>query len=369
MRTILLLALIPAATLRAQGVLGVGSDATIPDRGTVRVSTSARFEEFSRRFSRLGNGSLEPLGADFTLDTLGVRELPHFSSAQARIRTLTDDPAFTLSFGRVQTNLSARVERIPIGLEVGLLRRLAVFATIPIVRTRATPVIGTALGSGATVGLNPALTSSTAFNRDTTLVNAFIRASGALTAKLAQCEGSSSPDCAAVNSDRAGAQALATTAQTFATNLRGVYVESRAVPVVGGSAQAAVESRIAAFKTQFTSFGIGELGGAPAGPTPAPPLAFIDFQRLLTDTAFSINAHPLVRTQRTAIGDVELGAKAVLIDAMPAATIARPSLVGLRLAVGGLVRMGTGKTDVPENFIDIGTGDGQTDFEGQAFLD
>ncbi|HUF31450.1 MAG TPA: hypothetical protein VMM77_12435 [Gemmatimonadaceae bacterium] len=70
------------------------------------------------------------------------------------------------------------------------------------------------------------------------------------------------------------------------------------------------------------------------------------------------------------LGDVELGAKAILIDAMPGVRAGEPQrLLGLRFAVAGLVRLGTGKNDLPESFVDIGTGDGQTDIEGHAALD
>jgi len=364
---LLLVSILPA-TLHAQGVLGLGSDATIALPGTVRVTVSASVEEFGRRFTRAGDGSLEPLGADFTLDTLGVREFPRLSLTQSGIRTLAGDPTFTVSLGRLETQLTGRVERLPIGIEVGVFRRLALFATVPIVLTRTTVTIGSGIGGDATVGVNPALMNATAFNRDTALVNAFLRASAALEAKLAACEGSTSAECASVNSDRAGAQALAASAQAFASNLRSVYVESMAVPVVAGSAQTAIESRIATFKSQFASYTIGELASAPA-PVAAAPLSYLDLQRLLTDTAFAIRAHPLFTTQRVSVGDVELGAKAVLIDAMPQSTGGRQRLFGLRLAVGGLVRFGSGKTDLAENFVDIGTGDGQTDIEGNAAID
>ena len=370
MRIILLLVVVLPATLHAQGVLGIGSDATIAPPGTVRISATASIEEFGRRFSRVGDGSLEPLGADFTLDTLGVRGFPLLSSTQSGIRTLAGDPAFTLSLGRLQTQLTGRVERLPITIEAGLLRRVALFATVPIVRTRTAVQLGSDIGGGATVGVNPALLNATAFDRDTALVNAFFRAAAALEAKLAMCQGSTSPECASVNNDRAGAQALAASAQTFAANLRDVYVASMAVPVVAGPAQTAIESRVDAFKSQFASYSISELSSAPAAPVPAAPLSYLDLQRLLTDTAFAFRSLPLVTTERVSLGDVELGAKAIIIDAMPGVRAGeRQRLLGLRFAVAGLVRLGTGKNDLPESFIDIGTGDGQTDIEGHAALD
>lgn len=366
---VLAVLLVPVVS-QPQWVPAAGEDASIPPFGTIRLGVTAGVSVFDERFSRAGDGAREPFGTDFSGDSVSIDRLPSSLIAPAGIRALTGMSDLTLSLGRMDVRLDGRVERLPISLEFGMLPRLSISATVPIVRTWANVLIAPGLGEGATIGINPALFDGTALARNTALVEAFATATAQLRERLDQCAGSVDPECDSINSDRAAAEALADTAEIFGSNLSSVYLNSAAVPVAATPAEQAIAARIAEMRDGFSAYGFTALADAPPLPVAATPLSNQDLQRLITDPAFGINADPLVRTERVAIGDVEFGARFLVIDAMGRPdTAGRGPAAGIRFAVGGLVRLATGKADVPFNLIDIGTGDGQRDIEGHALLD
>lgn len=74
----LVFAAVFAAPAHAQRVLGVGDDALTLPRGVFRFRTLGQWTSFNERYGKdtpgRPDGSLEPLGIDFTLDTVGVRQ-------------------------------------------------------------------------------------------------------------------------------------------------------------------------------------------------------------------------------------------------------------------------------------------------------
>lgn len=95
-------------------------------------------------------------------------------------------------------------------------------------------------------------------------------------------------------------------------------------------------------------------------------MTYGDLQDLVTNPQFGISSDPLFTVERLTLGDVEVGGRVVLFDAIGGAT---PRTAGIRVALGGLVRLGTGALPPTRNLIWIGTGDGQTDIEGHAIVD
>lgn len=355
--------------LQAQWIPTIVQDGSIPARGTVRLGVSGELGAFDERFSRAGDGTLEPLGADFSATAFGAEQMRWLRPIESRIAQLTGASSFQLSFGSLDVQLRGRVERLPITAELGVLRRLALSATVPVVRTRTTVIIGPALGAGATVGVNPALLHAAAFGTDTALVNAFTRATTRLRTRLDECAGSAAPECAAINQDRAATEAFAAGAATFGGHLSAVYVSGPAVPIAATAADEAIAARIAAMRAQFNSYGVTELSGAPPRPAAAAPLAHAELQQFLTNPAFGISGDSLATIQRVWVGDIELGGKFVLYDGMqPDPALPAPALA-LRFTAGTLVRLPTGRTDLPGNFVDIAPGGGGTDVEGRLFID
>jgi hypothetical protein len=363
LRLLLVVSLVPLVA-EGQWVPTIGDDATVPAGGTVRISLTPAIGSYDRRYSRAGDGTLEPLGADFA--AFGLERLPSTLASQDRIRALTGMPDLSLTLGDLDVRLDGRVEQLPLKLELGLPGRIALGVTVPFVRTRTTVIVGPGIGEGATAGLNPALATPAALAQNTALTTALAQAASQLRTRLNQCADSVEPDCEAVNADRDAAAAFATSADEFRDDLEAVYISSAFVPVTASPAEQAITAQISSLRAQFESYGVEAMSSAPARPVGAAPLTYGDLQDLLADAQFGISSDPLVTVERVALGDMEIGARIVLLDALGGAA---PRAAGLRMAVGGLVRLGTGTVPPPGNVISIGTGDGQTDIEGQAILD
>src|ERR1019366_8358424 len=86
------------ATLPAQAVTGVGADATTLKRGELRIGISSSWKSWYERYGQgtpgRPNGSVEPLGVDFNLDTIGVAQFENLAPVQSSIRTLSGMPGF-----------------------------------------------------------------------------------------------------------------------------------------------------------------------------------------------------------------------------------------------------------------------------------
>lgn len=362
LRLLLVVIAVPSAA-QGQWLPMIGDDATVPAPGTVRIGVTPTVGSYDRRYSRSGDGTLEPLGGDF--GAVGLDRLPGSLGTQTWLRALTGIPDLSLTLGDLDVRLEGRIEQLPLKLELGLPGRIALGVMVPFVRTRTTVLVGPGIGTGATAGLNPALNTSAAASQNATLANALDQAVATLRNRLNECAGSTAPECESVNADRDAAAAFASSADTFRDNLEAVY-SSAFVPVTGTQAEQAIAAQIAAFRSQFESFGVDAMSTAPARPVGAAPMTFGDLQELLTNPQFGISSDPLVTVERIALGDMEFGARVVLFDAIGGAT---PRAAGLRVALGGLVRVGTGALPPTRNLISIGSGDGQTDIEGQAIVD
>lgn len=363
LRLLVVATLLPAAA-QGQWVPMIGDDATVPPPGTIRLGVTPTAGSYDRRYSRSGDGTIEPFGADFA--ALSLERLPSSLVAQDQIRALAGIPDLSLTLGDLDVQLNGRVEQLPLRLELGLPGRIAIGVMVPFVRTRTTVVVGPGIGTGATAGLNPALTTPAALSRNTAVATALAQAVTELRNKLQQCAGSSAPECESLNANRDAASAFANSADAFRLNFQTVYISSTFVPVTATPADQAIAARIASLRSQFESYGVNAMTGAPATPAGAAPMTSGDLTALVTDPQFGISGDPLVTVERVALGDMELGARFVLLDAFgPTAQRA----AGIRIALGGLVRLGTGALSPPRNLVSIATGDGQTDIEGHAIID
>src|SRR6266576_2373296 len=125
----------------AQRVLGVGDDAVVLPRGVFRFRTLGQWTWFNERYGMdtpgRPNGALEPLGIDFTLDTIGVKQFPNLDSLQSGLQRLTGNPNWYATLGNTQVSLRDRVVAFPFVFEAGLSKRLSIGIQIPYVRTEA----------------------------------------------------------------------------------------------------------------------------------------------------------------------------------------------------------------------------------------
>ena len=380
--------LLSGAAAHAQPVRGIGEDALTPPRGSVRIQVSTSITVFSQRYGRntVGrpNGSLEPLTADFSVDTLGVALFPGLGPVQSALRTLTGNSAFTLSLGRLAALSSVRTQVTPLFVEAGITRRLSLGVLIPIVSARHLVVLeANPRGIGGNVSFNPTRTGTgidapTAVN--TTLVTQLTAARDQLTALLTACTANpaSNASCARVV---ANAPTLTSSATAFANAIAQVYgttttraTASRFVPFTGTAADSAIRNRVTAFRTQFEQYGITALAAGTSGPAAATAAITRDgLQRAVTDTTIlGLGASPLGTITRQGLGDIEVSAKFRLFDTFGMSNDTLrflPKGTRIRQSIAAAVRLGTGTIDTPEHYLDVGTGDGQTDIEVRSFTD
>ena len=361
----------------AQRVLGIGDDALVLPRGVLRLRVLGQWAFFNERYGLntpgREDGSLEPLGIDFGLDTVGIREFPNLAGLQAGLRSLTGNPNFGLSLGSTRVDLRAHVTAVPFVVEAGLSRRFSVGVQIPYVHTRNSAFFDVNPNRReGNLGFNPALAVPAAMTQNTTMFTQFSTAAATLQASLDACAANpaASPSCPALNAQRANAQSLIANSTAFAGGVNQIYTTSPFVPIRNTDAQLAIEARVAAFRALYAQFGVTNI--TTNGPFASQnTLTLRDAQTILTDPRFGVEADPLRTIDRSHVGDIDIGGKFLLLDTFGNTTAARmqPSGLNFRASIGGVVRLGTGQNESPNNFIDIGTGNGQTDLEGRLFAD
>ncbi len=370
------LTLIGADEARGQRVTGPWDDGSIAPRGILRIGISPRFSQWKEQYDL--DGSRVPLGANLTRDSLGPATIPFMGGLASPLSVLTGLPAPPLSLGSLRTKLDVTEATTLFTLDYGLTSRVGLQAVIPYVKNRvhviAVPNEG---GLGATLGFNPARSFTGARQQNELVVTALGSAATTLSSELTRCLGSQDANCAAINANRQGATTLVQLAGQVSGAVANVYGTPSVAgglyaPVAGSVLHTAVNTRLTDLNTQFRAF----LGAPTAGewiaarPVPAVPTAAADFEALLGDADFGISARPLGDYEHSHVGDVEIGAKFLLIDTFgPGATSPLPKAGSIRVAGAGVFRLPTGQLDLPHDFTDVGTGDRQADLELRGFGD
>ncbi|MGH7654472.1 MAG: hypothetical protein ACREN6_07405 [Gemmatimonadaceae bacterium] len=389
LRAALLAVLLPAAAilslsppLRAQAVTGVGDDATGPGKGVIRFNISSVWKSWYERYGQgtpgRPNGSVEPLGVDFNLDTVGVAQLENLGPIQNSIRSLAGLPGFAVSLGTSNVQVRDNVVTTPLGMEIGLTSRLSVSVMVPFVTARSdVNFVMNPTGFEPTLGFNPTLMVPAVIMTNAAFLAQFDSASAQLSQAITTCAANpAASGCAPINANPGGARALVTNANSFASGVAQVYggragaAGSLFVPIAGTAAEAAIEAKVAAFKAMYATYGNGAITGT--GPMAAQaPLTTADMQTVLSDPAFGVNAKPLATSVTRGIGDIEVGMKLNVYDSFHGNDSARISPKGFnwRQSFGGIYRLGTGTLPSPADFTALGTGDHQSDIEGRTFTD
>lgn len=368
----------------AQRILGPADDATVVPRGVFRIGVQPTWARANERFSDGLNGRTkgvpERLAVDFDVDSLGPSRFEPLRPLTSALQTLTGKSVNPASLGRLRVDFDYSSATTPITAEYGVTRRLTIGVLVPYVKTRNEVTVNpNPERTGGTIGINPARAVAGARLQNlavtTQLSEAVTRLQGALTS----CQGSSAPECAAINADRTRAMQLAANGAAVAAAVGSVYGTregqgSRYAPVEGSALHGDVAARLAALSTDFLT-----LLGAPTGrttwisarPVGAPLMGLADFNTIISDAEFGIGAAPLATVERSHIGDVEVGAKLLLYDGLGAQPPQRVDYSGVkfRLAVGGAYRLGKAQYQSADDFADVGTGDAQDDIEGRLFAD
>jgi hypothetical protein len=369
----------PPSPVGAQRVLGPGVDATMVPRGMLRITTGPEWgrghERYASGTGRAAKGTVEPFAATFNVDSLGPAQLPALAAVASGVRDIIGGTSgVPVTLGPLESRFDVAVARTPIHVEYGLTRRLTLGAMFPLVKTWTEVSLQPNKNrDGSTVGVNPR-----GYATNLSVVNQLQGAVLALSQLLQSCVGSTAAGCTTVNADRARAQALVQSATAAASGVEAVYGTSttkpgsRFAPADRSALQLSIASRLGALATDFASF----LGAAPGGswvsarPVGATQFSWGNLQRVVTDTAFGIRADSLLSVGMNVLGDMELGARLLLFDGVGGIPQTAPlGGLRLRLAVEGVVRLGTGTRDSIDHFADVGTGDGQRDLEGRIMAD
>jgi hypothetical protein len=349
--------------------------------GVLRIGIGTSWSFANDRFGRDGTpteGKLEPLGADFTRDSLAARFFGQLAPLRTSLQSLTGASVAPLTLGRLRVSSNLSTYTAPITVELGLLKRLQIGVVVPYIKTRNDiSVFANNVPGSANVGLNPGLSIDAVKNTNGAVVSEVTAAASRLAGELTRCLQNSDPTCSAINANRAAAGALVTQANVAATDISSIYGTTTSpgalfAPLGGSAIQQAVEARLASLATSFKSF----LGDPTSGtswisgkPVPAALAAYTDFQRLLSEPDFGISGVPLESVERSHLGDVSVGAKLLLFDGIgPPQAEARPGL-HLRLAAAVHYRLATAQVETADDFADVGTGDKQPDVDAQGFAD
>lgn len=335
-------------------------DARVLPRGVLRISFEPEYTNYDRRFSLgtpgIAGGTPERLGTDLTADTVGSNFFPSLVAPEAAIRAIIGDSTYRINIGSFDTELDADLRRFPLDLAFGLTDRLTMSVRVPIVTSRmnASVVFDSTDGNA---GWNPASDRSGIANgagEIAALLSELNAAANWLDTEIASgafgCP--MGPTCGS-------ARTLLTRARLLVDNLAtltGVPVTGAVgtlppfVPTRASAAGAAILNEIAGVIAEFQTFGAPTVTASL--PLPDSVMSTGGVEAVFPDPAFGYEAFPLQTTRQSGFGDVEIEFRYALASAE-----------NVRALVRSMVRLPTGRHDATNHFIDLGTGDRQTDIE------
>ena len=377
--SLLLLALAPAlapARAGAQRVLGPGPEAVTIPRGTLR--TTILGESVLHR-GRWNEGSAEDLGAGFSVSALAAPHLSWLAALDANVAALGVS-GLNASLGETHLTLRQRLAITHLGFEYGLTDRITVSVDAPFVRTRVEALLRARGDSGrATAGVNPYFIGTGVPLINRTTIDRYTSAATSLAARRTSCLGNAGafPECATILAEATLVNDLIASAQQFATGLATTYGAQGLseglpyVPMAGSTAEQLLLQRVDAFRTDFTRYGVTDIAALTGLPVGAQtPLSADQLAAIVANTTTGYGAQPMTRTSRQDLGDIDIGVRLNVYDdfAGDSARLAANSR-GIRQTVGVIFRVGGGNFDLPDNFVDLGTGSGHSAVSVRSYTD
>jgi len=308
-------------------------------RGQLRIDITPIWSSWDHRFEPGAPGPVL-ISTDFGSDSLGVASLPFLQPLQNQIRSATGLTAFTLNFGHPLVALNASVRTVPVGVELGLTRRLAIGLTVPIVRSRvdASLVVDTAQARRSNVWWNPGFLDAT---KDSSFHTQMTAALAAL-----QTQATSGPLTL-----RAQAQAALAALQPYLVVSaapflpRGGTVAADSITTRLQAAETHYSQLAAQYQTQGVTLPVLTAGLSLPDTSAASVIGRDDLERLFSDSTLPVAADTFGTVVRTGIGDITAHATYQFAE-------------GARYHGQVLVttRFPTGKAPSASNFLDLGTG-------------
>jgi hypothetical protein len=352
-------------TAVAQPVAGLGDDAIpIPARAW-RLSIGATWDQWDQRL--LGTGERGPLLGGLSTPSFGAAQLPVLATTESSIRELLGRSDFDLTLGALEASGAVRRATSILRADVGITRRVSLGVRIPYVEVvHDARLVLNRDGTGANVGENPARTNTGAYASNGNVYTALDNARATLAEAVTTCTtASSSPLCAAVLADPAGAASLLERTGRFLNAWRGTYGDGTTtagapvVPVAGSGAHEAIGASLASLSDGFERF------GAPGVPRAVPAGATLVYgsnglQSIAQDSAFGVGADTLDRAFRAGMGDIDLEARVLLLDTWNADQTARltSGRSGVRVLASAGWRFGTASSAQANQPFALATGEG-----------
>jgi hypothetical protein len=301
-------------------------------RGSLLFEFGGGAQSVSRTY-RSNGGEASPLGESFFIPGLGADEVPALAPAEDRLRALAGEPETPrLRLGSTRGRFSANEQMLPMRLSYGVLDRLTVGITVPVVRRRVDALLRLS-PDGANVGQNPADGTQSG-------VPAFLSGSQAALSDLqaavdAWCaeNGEGDPQCQS-------GRALTEEFSSFLAALSTAYEEEALFPLAGSDLGGLLAAR-------WTAVRDGAAGWNAEAPESL-PLAIQGigdeaFRSLILEPAWGPTGFP-GETPRAflVLGDVEAHVAWALLNPDPAG---REESVRIRSSLVGTVRFPTGTPD------------------------
>ena len=359
-------ALAPPAPLHAQG-----DDAPPPGPGVVRVLLPPVWWRWDRRFGQgtpgLPTGALEPLAVDFSAESLGAAQLPMLTPSQSALRSLTGISTFAFDLGRAELVLNVNVRAQPLGLALGLSRRLSVSVLVPLVRSRVEVFFRTDTTATRRVnsGWNPAYAtpgSADAFRGQVDAVLAALRTQAASPSVPAGLRAQAQAALDQMLPQLCGLYALAggSSADPASACYSASPVAAAAfLPLETSAAGDSITRRLAATRTSYAALASSFAAAGVTLPSltagfglPDEGVTRADIQGFLADPVLGAGGDSLAMALRTRLGDVEAAATYVFASS--------PRYSG---RVTARLRLPTGMVAPDRSFVEVGTGDHQLDVE------
>lgn len=353
-------------------MLGPGAEAVTIPRGTLRTTILAENILFRGRWN---DGAAEPLGGGF-IGGLAAPQSSWLQALETGVNSIAPG-AGDMSLGATPFDLRQRLAMTTLGLEFGLADWLSLSVSAPFVRARGEGQLRPDT-TGATAGLNPTSLGTGVLASNRAAVDAFLSAVTNLTTRRDDClaNAGAHPECPDILAEGAQVNALLTLTQGFAGGLANLYgAQGLAaglpfVPLAGSAAEDILLDRVDSMRTAFTRYGVGDLATATLPLGAQTPLTAAQLAAIVNDPTGAFAARSMVRTARQDLGDVDVGLRIKLFDAFrgDSARLAA-ARVGIRQTVGITYRLGGGAFDLPDNFIDLGTGSGHDAIGVRSFTD
>jgi hypothetical protein len=322
--------LLPAGALEGQHA----GDMVIP-RGAILVEAFGIFSQAAERFD---TGGRVPLGlAAFETDLVPQR-FPVLEAEEAALRTLLADPSLALRAGRFRSVLEMNDQRVPLRVGYGLMERLTVGVTVPLVRRRMDAHLQ-ASGAGANVGQNPAASTETA-QAVTAFRNGSAQSLQALRSRVdARCD-AEGPNSEACLSGRAAEARVS----DFLGQLDDAWDNLDLFPLVGTAEGGTLRARWSALRTDLRAWDVEGPETLPLAVRTSPST----LRQQLSDPVWGTEGFPADTPDAfLALGDVEIHAVVGLFGRGAAQAPGSLPVDGFRVrsAVEGTLRLPTGVVD------------------------